>query len=84
MCKVQQEKEALKKHLEQAKKLAEKDQKTFWKEIVKAYELMRTYFIGKARTQWDKTVLEMRVGLSTTDRARGTGIPSWTASSSTS
>jgi hypothetical protein len=59
VCKVQQEKEALKKLLKQAKKLAEKDRKTFWKEIVKAYELMRTYFVGKAHTQWDKSVLEM-------------------------
>ncbi len=59
MCKVQQEKEALKKLLKQAEELAEKDPKTFWKEIVKAYELIRTYFVGEARIQWDKTVLEM-------------------------
>ncbi len=59
MCKIQQEKEALKKLLEQAEKLVEKDRKTALKEIVKAYELMHTYFIGEARTQWDKTVIEM-------------------------
>jgi hypothetical protein len=29
------------------------------KEIVKAYELIRTYFVGKARMQWDKVVQEM-------------------------
>ncbi len=30
------------------------------KEIVKVlYELMRTYFVGEARTQWDKTVIKM-------------------------
>ena len=51
MCKIQQEKEALKKLLEQAKKLAEKDRKTALKEIAKAYELMRTYFVGEAGTQ---------------------------------
>ena len=59
MSKNQQEKEALKKLLEQAKKLAEKDRKTALKEIVKAYELMCTYFVGEARTQWDKIVIEM-------------------------
>jgi hypothetical protein len=59
MCKVRQEKEALKKLLEQAEKLTEKNKKAFWKEIVRAYELIRTYFVGEARTQWDKTVIEM-------------------------
>ncbi len=59
MCKVRQEKEALEKVLEQAEKLTEKNKKAFWKEIVRAYELIRTYFVGKARTQWDKTVIEM-------------------------
>ena len=28
-------------------------------EITKAYELIRNYFIGEARTQWDKIMLEM-------------------------
>ena len=28
-------------------------------EITKAYELIRNYFVGKARTQWDKITLEM-------------------------
>jgi hypothetical protein len=59
MCKVRQEKEALEKLLEQAEKLTEKNRKSFWKEIVRAYELIRTYFVGEARTQWDKTVIEM-------------------------
>jgi hypothetical protein len=35
------------------------NRKTALKEIVKAYELICTYFIGKARTQWDKVVIEM-------------------------
>ncbi len=47
MCKVQLEKEALKKLLEQAEKLTEKNRKAFWKEIVRAYELIRTYFVAK-------------------------------------
>jgi hypothetical protein len=59
MCKAQQEKEALEKLHEQAEKLTEKKKKAFWKEIVRAYELIRTYFVGEARTQWDKTVIEM-------------------------
>jgi hypothetical protein len=28
-------------------------------EITKGYELVRNYFVGKARTQWDKITLEM-------------------------
>jgi hypothetical protein len=59
MCKVRQEKEALKKLLEQAEKLTKKNKKAFWKEIVRAYELIYTYFVGEACTEWDKTVIEM-------------------------
>ncbi len=59
MCKNQQEKEALRKLLKQAEKLVEQNRKTALKEIVKAYELICTYFIGKARTQWDKVIIEM-------------------------
>jgi hypothetical protein len=59
MCKNQQEKEALKKLLEQADKLTEQNRKTTLKEIVKAYELIRTYFVGEARTQWDKVIIKM-------------------------
>jgi hypothetical protein len=59
ISKSQQEKDNLKKLIEQAKKLLEQNQKTALKEIAKAYELICTYFIGKARTQWDKVVQEM-------------------------
>ena len=59
ISKSQQEKDNLKKLIEQAKKLLEQNQKTALKEIVKAYELIRTYFLGEARTQWDKVVQEM-------------------------
>ncbi len=57
--KSQQEKDSLKKLIKQAKKLLEQNQKTAPKEIVKAHELICTYFIGEARTQWDKVVQEM-------------------------
>ena len=57
--KSQQEKDSLKKLIEQAEKLLEQNQKTAPKEIVKAHELICTYFIGEARTQWDKVVQEM-------------------------
>ena len=51
MSKSQQEKDNLKKLIKQAKKLLEQNQKTALKEIIKAYELICTYFIGKACTQ---------------------------------
>ena len=59
MSKSQQEKDNLKKLIDQAEKLLEQNEKTALKEIVKAYELIHTYFISKARTQWDKVVQEM-------------------------
>jgi hypothetical protein len=46
MSKNQQEKETLKKLLEQAEKLVGENRKTALKEIVEAYELIHTYFIG--------------------------------------
>ncbi len=59
MSKSQQEKDNLLKLIKEADKLLEQNKKNALKEIVKAYELIRTYFIGKARTQWDKVVQEM-------------------------
>ncbi len=59
MSKSQQEKDNLKKLVEQAKKLLETNQKTALKEVVKAYDLFCTYFMGKACTQWNKVVIEM-------------------------
>ncbi len=59
MSKSQQEKDNLQKLINQAEKLLEQNEKNALKEIAKAYELMRTYFIGEARTQWDKVVQEM-------------------------
>ncbi len=59
MSKSQQEKDNLQKLVDQAEKLLKQNEKNALKEIVKAYELIRTYFVGKARTQWDKVVQEM-------------------------
>jgi hypothetical protein len=42
-----------------AEKEWEKAKKAALAEIVKAYELFRIYFAGKACTQWDKVVQEM-------------------------
>jgi hypothetical protein len=59
MSKSQQEKDNLQKLIDQAEKFLEQNEKTTLEEIVKAYELIRTYFLGEARTQWDKVVQEM-------------------------
>ncbi len=59
MSKNPQEKESLKKQIETTEKDLEKAEKKALTEIVKAYELICTYFIGKARTHWDKVVQEM-------------------------
>ena len=59
MSKSQQEKDNLQKLIDQAEKLLKQIKKTALKEIVKAYELIRTYFVDEARTQWDKVVQEM-------------------------
>ncbi len=59
MSKNSQEKESLKKKIDITEKDLKKADKNTLKEIVKAYELIHTYFIGKACTQWDKVVQEM-------------------------
>ncbi len=59
MSKSQQEKDCLQKLIDATEKLLEQAEKNALKEVVKAYELICTYFIGKARTQWDKVVQEM-------------------------
>ncbi len=59
MSKNPQEKESLKKQIDATEKLLEQAGKNALKEIVKACELICIYFIGKARTQWDKVVQEM-------------------------
>ena len=50
MSKNPQEKESLKKQKDTTEKLLEQAEKNALKEIVKVYELICTYFIGKART----------------------------------
>jgi hypothetical protein len=59
MSKSQHEKDNLQKLIDQAEKLLEQNKKNALKEIVKAYELIHTYFVSKARMQWDKVVQEM-------------------------
>ncbi len=59
MSKDPQEKESLKKPIDATKKDLEKVEKKTLTKIVKAYELFCTYFIDKARTQWDKVVQEL-------------------------
>ena len=54
-----QEKDSLQKLINATEKLLEQAEKNALKEIVKAYELMRTYFVNEACTQWDKVVQEM-------------------------
>ena len=59
MSESQQEKDNLQKHIDAAEKLLQQAEKNALKEIVKAYELMCTYFVDEARTKWDKVVQEM-------------------------
>ena len=59
MSKSPQEKESLKKQIGTTEKDLEKSKKKALTEILKAYELFHTYFIGQARTQWDKVVQEI-------------------------
>jgi hypothetical protein len=59
MSKNPQEKDSFQKLINATEKLLEQAEKNALKEIVEAYELMRTYFVGEARTQWDKVVQEM-------------------------
>ncbi len=54
-----QEKEGLNKILETTKKALKLTKKNASKEVVKRYELFRTFFVSEACTQWDKVVQEM-------------------------
>ncbi len=56
MSKSAQEKEGLKKTIETTEKALELAEKNALKEVVKCYELFCIYFVGEARTQWDKVV----------------------------
>jgi hypothetical protein len=59
MSKNPQEKDSLQKLINATEKLLKEAEKNALNEIAKAYELIRTYFVGKTRTQWDKVVQEM-------------------------
>ena len=59
LSKSAQEKEGLNKILKTTKKALKLAKKNALKEVVKCYELFRTYFVGKACTQWGKVVQEM-------------------------
>ena len=60
MSKVNSEKEDLRLQITSVKEDMQKARKEALNKIVKAYELIRVYFAGKARTQeWDKVVAEM-------------------------
>ena len=54
-----QEKDSLQKQIDATEKLLQQAEKNALKEIVKAYELICTYFVGKACIQWDKVAQEM-------------------------
>ena len=56
MSKVSADKEALKLQIDSVKEEMQKARKEAQMESVKAYELIWVYFVGKARTQWDKVV----------------------------
>ena len=53
------EKEELKVQITTVKEEMQKARKEALAEIVKAYKLSCNYFVGKARTQWDKMIQEM-------------------------
>ena len=59
VSKVTAEKDTLKEEIETVKEDFQKAKKETQAEIVKAYELVHIYYIGKAWTQWDKVVPEM-------------------------
>jgi hypothetical protein len=59
LSKSAQEKKGLNKTLQTTEKAHELAEKNALKEVVKCYELFCTYFVGEARTQWDKVVQEM-------------------------
>ena len=61
MSKSHEEKKNLKRKMETTEKDLEKAKKTALPEIVKAYEMFCVYFVGEARTQWDKVVQEMHM-----------------------
>ena len=53
------EEEDLKSHIASVKEEMQKAREKALAEIIKTYELIRVYFVGKALTQWDKAVSEM-------------------------
>ncbi len=55
------EKETLKEEIEATKEEFQKAKKEAHAQIVKAYELVCIYFVGKAWTQWDKVITEMHM-----------------------
>ena len=55
------EKDTLKGEIETIKKDFQKAKKEAQAQIVKAYELVCVYFVGKAWTQWDKVLTEMHM-----------------------
>ena len=59
MSKVNADKEDLKLQITSVKEEMQKARKELLNKIVKAYELICVYFVGKAWTQWDKVVSEM-------------------------
>ncbi len=61
MSKSRKEKESLTQQIETAEKELENAKKSALTEIVKAYELFCIFFVGKARTQWDKVVEEIHM-----------------------
>ena len=61
MSKFNQEKEDLNKQIKTTEEDLLKAKRGALAEIVKAYELLCVYFVGKACTQWDKVVQEMRI-----------------------
>ena len=61
MSKFNQEKEDLNKQIKTTEEDLLKAKRGALAEIVKAYELFCVYFVGKACTQWDKVVQEMRI-----------------------
>ena len=59
MSKSNVEKEDMKKQIKSVKEEVLKAKKEAQGEIVKVYELICIYFVGKAQTQWDKVVAEI-------------------------
>jgi hypothetical protein len=57
--KITAEKDTLKEEIKATKENFQKAKKEAQAQILKAYKLVRLYFVGKARTQWDKVITEM-------------------------